>query len=403
MSTAITRIGCLVICGALSSQAYGQYEVDADKPVWLRALLDVRLVHAGPAPSWTDRGPGKTRYGGSVTDSGFQRATRFVLSQLALEVGANLPWDIRAQAQVNVQPDIADNYRPWLIEAILRREWGDADQGWGLQAGVMNAPFSLENTGPAWTPEFTISAAALNSWLWEDISLAGAEGEWWHTSRSGLRLGALVGAGYGEDQMGRLLALRGWAIGDTLGGINGDLALPARQERTDIFNERDQRPALYTWLTLGDEHDRASLKFGFMDNNGDQSQAGVWHTHFSTVGLVLHPHPRIDLLVQYLDGVAKVHTPPNDSSISAVYVLLSHHYKGQRLSIRYDAFRVHDLDGGPASTSEHGDAVTASYLVQVGLRHRIAFEYIWMNSHRLINGPLNPTPDGWQMSYRFRY
>jgi hypothetical protein len=39
----------------------------------------------------------------------------------------------------------------------------------------------------------------------------------------------------------------------------------------------------------------------------------------------------------------------------------------------------------------------------VGLRHRIAFEYIWMNSHRLINGPLNPTPDGWQMSYRFRY
>jgi hypothetical protein len=121
------------------------------------------------------------------------------------------------------------------------------------------------------------------------------------------------------------------------------------------------------------------------------------------VGLVLHPHPRIDVLVQYLDGVAKVHAPPNDSSISAAYVLLSHHHQGQRLSIRYETFRVHDLDGGPASTSEHGNAVTASYLVQVGLRHRIAFEYIWMNSHRLINGPLNPTPDGWQMSYRFRY
>jgi hypothetical protein len=239
--------------------------------------------------------------------------------------------------------------------------------------------------------------------LWEDISLAGAEGEWWHTTRSGVKLGALVGAGYGGDQMGRLLALRGWAIGDALGGINGDLALPARQERTDIFNERDQRPALYTWLTAGDEHDIASLKFGFMDNRGDQREAGVWHTHFSTVGLVLHPHPRIDLLVQYLDGAAKVNAPPNDSSISAVYVLLSHHYRRQRLSVRYDAFRVHDLDAGPVSTSEHGNAVTASYLVQMGLRHRLAFEHVWMNSRRLNNASLNPTPDGWQMSYRFRY
>jgi len=55
-----------------------------------------------PAPSWTDRGPGKTRYGGSLTDSGFQRATRFVLSELALEVGATLPWGVSALAQINV-------------------------------------------------------------------------------------------------------------------------------------------------------------------------------------------------------------------------------------------------------------------------------------------------------------
>src|SRR6266704_897152 len=193
MSTAITRTWCLLICGALSPQVYGQYAVDADKPVWLRALLDVRLVRAGPAPSWTDRGPGKTRYGGSPSDSGFQRATRFALSELALEVGAALLWDVRARAQINVQPDVADSYRPWLIEATLRKEWGDEGQGWGLQAGVMNSPFSLENVGPAWSPEFTISAAALDSWLWEDISLAGAEGEWWHTTGSGVKLDALVG------------------------------------------------------------------------------------------------------------------------------------------------------------------------------------------------------------------
>jgi hypothetical protein len=341
------------------------------------------------------------RYGGSA--NGLQRSTRLALSQLAIEAGAALPAGIRAQAQINVQPDIADNYRPWLIEAILRKEWGDADRGWGMQGGVMNTPFSLENVGPAWSPAFTISASALNSWLWEDISLAGLEVEGWRTIGSGVKLDALVGSGYGGDQMGRLLALRGWVIGDTLGGINGDLALPARTERTDIFNERDQRPALYTWLGLSDARDIASLKFGFIDNAGNESHTGVWHTHFSTVGLVLHPLPQVDLITQYLDGVARVRSPPNSSSMSAYYVLFSPHYKGQRLSVRYDVFRVHDLDGGPVSTSEHGHAVTAAYLVQIRLRHRVALEYVWMTSHRFANATLNPTPDGWQISYRFRY
>jgi hypothetical protein len=47
--------------------------------------------------------------------------------------------------------------------------------------------------------------------------------------------------------------------------------------------------------------------------------------------------------------------------------------------------------------------MTLSYLIQVGLRNRIALERIWMDSHRGSNGLANPTPDGWQISYRFHY
>lgn len=404
MSLALARhASCLLLCcGMLFSPAHAQYEVQPQKDVWLRALLDVRLVGGGPAPSWTDSGPGKMRYGGSATDGALQRATRFVLSQGAVQIGVTLPWALRAQAQMNVEPDIADGYHPWLIEAILRREWGDAESGWGVQSGVMKLPFSLEHTGPAWSPEYTISASALNSWLWEDISLAGMEGEWWHATRSGLRLGALIGAGYGGDQIGRLLALRGWALGDAVGGINGSLALPGRSQRTDIFNERDHQPALYSWLSIADPQEVIALRLGMVDNRGDENREGVWHTRFTTLGLVVHLHPRIDVLAQYLEGVARVRAPPNDSSVSAFYVLLSHHYGRQRLSVRYDAFRVHDVDGGPL-TSEHGHSITAAYLVQVGLRNQVALEYIRMDSQRDATGPLNPTPDGWQMSYRFRY
>src|SRR5580698_7939520 len=155
----------LLASGAISQPAHAQYEVERESSIWLRGLLDVRLVNSGPAASWTDSGPGKLRYGGSPTDGGFERATRLVLSQAALQIGALLPGDLRARAQLNVEPDIAGNYQPWLVEATLRKEWGESSRGWSLQGGAMNLPFSLENTGPAWTPAYTISASALNSWL----------------------------------------------------------------------------------------------------------------------------------------------------------------------------------------------------------------------------------------------
>ena len=404
MTPRLARLTAFILlgCGVISHPVHAQYEVDQDSRIWLRGLLDVRLVDGGPAASWTDRGLGKLRYGGSPADGGFRSATRLVLSQAALQIGAQLAWDLRAQAQLNIEPDIAGNYRPWLVEATLRKEWGNPSSGWGLQGGATHVPFSLENTGPAWTPAYTISASALNSWVWEDISLAGVEGEGWYVTGSGLRLGALVGAGLGGDQMGRILALRGWVIGDTLSAVNGDLALPGREDRTNVFNNRDHRPTVYSWLSAGDAGGIASARLGVIDNRGDESSPGVWHTHFTTLGIVLHPHHRIDVLAQYLEGAARVHSPANDSAMSAFYVLVSYHTLRQRVSARYDSFRVHDLDGGP-STNEYGHAVTTSYLVELGLRSRIALEYIWMDSRREAKGWVNPTPDGWQLSYRFRY
>jgi hypothetical protein len=159
---------------------------------------------------------------------------------------------------------------------------------------------------------------------------------------------------------------------------------------------------VYSWLSVGDAGEIVSARLGIMDNRGDEGSPGVWHTHFTTVGIVLHPLPRIDVLAQYLDGAARVRSPANDSALSAAYVLVSYHTLRQRLSLRYDSFRIHDLDGGP-NTNEHGHALTTSYFVDLGLRSRVALEYIRMDSQREATGLVNPTPDGWQVSYRFRY
>lgn len=405
-----TPIAWTLLCFAFAVPAWAQDESDYDVPqrdlVWLRALLDVRLVRGGPAPSWTDAGSGTLRYGGKQVGAGanahFERVTRLALSRLAIELGAALPGGIRAQAQVNFEPDVADTAEPWLIEAILRKEWGESANGFSLQGGVMNLPFSLEHVGAAWSPDFTITPSALNSWLWEDASLAGLEGEWWHEMESGLRLGVLVGAGYGPDRMARLLALRGWALGDNVSGINSDVPLPGRTERERIFDERDHRPAVYSLLTLGDKANVATVKVGHFDNRGDQATDGVWHTKFTVVGVTLHPLSHIDILGQYLDGSAYVATPNNDSDLSAWYALVSAHFGRQRITARYDSFHIRDIDGGP-NTSDDGNGVTVSWQMQWRLRHRVAFEHIWLNSRRPASGAPDPTPEGWQLSYRFRY
>jgi hypothetical protein len=105
-------------CGLAPLLAHAQYEVDEQKSVWLRALIDVRVARGPESPSWTDSGPGKLRYGGRSHDAGFEHVTRVELAKLALQFGASLPWGIRAQAQANVQPDLADSYEPWLVEAF---------------------------------------------------------------------------------------------------------------------------------------------------------------------------------------------------------------------------------------------------------------------------------------------
>jgi hypothetical protein len=394
-------LGCVVAAPIAHAQHDGDYDNEDESPVWLRGMLDVRLARGGTSPSWTDHGPGKTRFGGRSTDAGDEQVTRAELAQLAIQIGASLPWGMRAQAQANVQPDIADSYTPWLVEAFVRKEWKNRSSGWGLQAGLMGTPFSLEHTGPAWSPEYSLSASALNTWLWEETSLAGFEGEWWYEAERGPRFGLAAGAGYGPDQFGRLLALRGWVVGDHLIGVNGDLPLP-NGTRTEIFDERDDRAAVYALATLSDREERGAFKLGYFDNRGDQSVAGVWHTHFTTLGAILHPLPSLDLVVQYLRGEALVSAPSNDSSLHAMYALLSYRFRGHRVSARYDEFRVDDMDRGN-STRERGDGMTFGYSYEWGLRNRVAFEYVWLDSVRPGSARSEPDQDGWQLSYRFRY
>lgn len=385
-----------------SQPAWSQFETEPEGWLRLRGVFDVRVARGGRASSWTDKGAGKGRYGGRSTLGEETRVTRLSFAQLALELEATLPWEVRAHAQLNWEPDSYNDDRPLLIEAFLRREWGEWERGWGLQVGVMNSPLSLEHTGPAVTSLYTLTPSALSTWVWEEGRIVGAAVDWWRVMANGARFSLLFGSGFGPDLMGRLLAVRGWVLSDALAGVNSTAPLPVRAPAMSIFDERDHRPALYTLATVTDEREILSVRLGYFDNLGDQGTTGVWETRFGTAGVILRPLGRLELLAQYMNGVAMVRDAANDINFSGFYVLAAFGYRNHRATVRYDAFRTNDFDGAPFFR-EHGDGVTLAYFFEFGLHHRVGFEYMFLHSHRPILFRGDPSDDGWQLSYRFRY
>jgi hypothetical protein len=373
----------------------------------LRALLDLRVVRGSEAPSWQEGGPGKLRYGGVVGDGEFRRTARFAISQLALQPAVDLPLTVRAQAQLNWDGDLdqdgetsPDHDPVRITEAFLRRDWADSSGGTGLVVGLVNPPFSLEHVGPARTPLLTLTPSALSSWLWEEGRVLGVEGHWWHATRQDAEVAAFAGAGWGPDQQGILLARRGWVLSDFLTGANSSLPIPGATQRTRVFDERDGRPAIYFGASLSDPWKIVAAHAGYMDNLGDLAVDGVWETRFGVAGVVLQPAAGLDLTVQWLYGTTTTRGVDLASTVSAVYPIVSYRWRGMRLSFRFDDFRVRDDDGGP-STAESGQAYTVAWMLELGLRHRIAVEYVAVDADRV--GVADPGDDGWQVSYRLRY
>jgi hypothetical protein len=387
--------------------AYDAYSVAQDGRFSLRALLDLRVVRGSEAPSWQERGPGKLRYGGIETDGGFARVTRFAIAQLALQPALELGWGWRAEAQVNWDGDLDDrgttspDHDPVrIVEGFVRRDWADEAGGVAALVGLVNPPFSLEHTGPARTPVLSLTPSALTSWLWEEGRIAGFEGHWWRGAPGEGEVAAFAGLGWGPDQQGILLARRGWVLSDFLSGANSSLPLPDSDQLTHVFDERDGRPALYVGGSVADPWRIGSAHAGYYDNLGDLAVDGVWETRYGVAGVALQPVGGLDVTAQMLYGTTTTRGARLASTVNAFYPIVSYRWRGHRLSFRFDDFRVRDTDGG-TSTDEDGHAYTVAYLLEFWLRHRVAFEYVWVDSER--TGVSDPGDDGWQVSYRFRY
>src|SRR5580700_5713340 len=146
-------------------------QVDLLSTDTLHGVVDWRAAAADGEPSFTTFGFGKFRYGGG--DHGdYDPKAQIALA--AVEWTPRLNWDWSAVVDAGHQPgqeNWLDLYQAYLIFKPLPR----SSTRFRARIGYFYPPVSLENDAPVWGVTNTITPSAINSWIGEEVKVAGAE------------------------------------------------------------------------------------------------------------------------------------------------------------------------------------------------------------------------------------
>lgn len=355
------------------------------------------FVTEGPR-AWIDGGFGRLTEGAGPDDPA-----------LGLRGAAHLGFDwkpsdtflLHAHATARSEPDAVGGERAGLSEAFVlyRPALSDA-LGLRLKAGLFFPPTSRENVDPLWASPYTITLSALNTWLGEEVRLAGVEPTLRIATESGdaWQLGLAVFGG--ADTAGALLAWRGWGLGDRLSTLGEVVPLPPlrslapggpfadqRDDGTQAIDESDGRlgwQARARW----DRGESASVTAAYFDNRGDEAlhdREYAWRTRYGQVALDWHPAPWLDLAGEGLWGRTRMGPRTGtrvDLDFATGYVLASVRPGPLRLSARYDRFENADRDGTAEDGSESGWSLTGAFFYEPTPWLRLGVEWVELRGER---------------------
>jgi hypothetical protein len=244
-----------------------------------------------------------------------------------------------------------------------------------VRAGLFFPPTSRENVGPLWSSPYTITLSALNTWIAEEVRLAGGEAvAVVRTGEHEIQLGGGVFAA--NDSSGALLAWRGWSFSDRLGTLGELLPLPPlaslapggafadqRDDGTRPVEELDGRPG-FSGRARWSFASRGLLQLAVLDSRGDRAlHRGqyAWRTRFGQVGAELRLGPRLVVVAEGMKGDTGMGLRSAghvDMELATAYALASWRSEHARLTLRYDWFRNRDRDGTAEPNHERGRAWT---------------------------------------------
>jgi len=361
-------------------------------------------VADGPI-AWPEGGFGRLSAGGD-RDGDFDGHARFE-SQLGMRWQSTGSWSGKLHAIARLEDDDVPGPAVGLTEAwIGYQRAGASSSELRARAGLFFFPSSQENIDPLWGSPYTLNYSAINSWFAEEFRPIGIDLEHRQFFESGLEWsigGTLFG---GNDQLGTLVAWRGWSMHDRLSLFDEGLALPPnfsleadgifgpfqRAFRTTAFGEDlDGRPGYA--LRTGFDHDgRLSAQLAWIDNRGDRElhrDEYAWRTKFWLLGAFWAIDERWELIFEGTRGKTKMNFPGSpwvDLDFHAVYLMGSLATEAGRWSLRHDRFGAVDRIRNPGwgIFDDSGQAWTLAWIHQVTDRSRLGAELLWLDSRRPV-------------------
>ena len=338
----------------------------------LWVLLDERLIAANGAPSWLDRGFGKTEFqggskGGYKAQLALNEADIVYEPRFSDSLSANISWAWQDHHQNRLD----------LMEAFLNYlppQTGPV--GFQFRVGLMWPEISLEHTtGGAWSVVNTITPSAINTWVGEEVKVVGVE----PTVRFALgdhNVTATGGVFEFNDTSGTLLSFRGWALDTLKATATAVFPLPnrspfldrAQQDETKSTDNVDNNPGWYARVAWAPPWPFGVSVF-YYDNRGDPTafQSDLqwgWRTRFWNVGLNADLTPTTKLLAQGMtgstimgpdqNGVPWVHT-----DFASAFVLVTQKVGPWAITGRAETFGTQEHGSEmPPGSGENGWALT---------------------------------------------
>jgi hypothetical protein len=339
----------------------------------LIAIADIRLSAVDGERAWTDGGFGKGRYGGGA--DGFR--VRPHAAEGAITWSPHLSWSLEARI-VAIAQDRQDKPVD-LSEATLSWRGGPGAVRLSGRAGLFWPPISHEHSGPEWRVTETITPSAINSWVGEEVKVAGLEASA-ALPLAGRKLSATVGLFGMNDTAGTLIAFRGWALHDQKATLLSEQRLPTRDgfmqfaqaANTRPMIELDDRVGFYGKVALA-PIEGLRLDAFYYDNRGDPEAVNDdlqwgWRTRFGQLGAVLDAG-RLRLTGQAMTGRTEMGFPMAgriwvDTRFRSAFLLATRSFGATSLSARAEAFDTRGRGSVTASDdSEDGWAGT------IAMRH----------------------------------
>lgn len=384
-SSVLTAVSILVLAGAAPRAARAAELLSREA---FSGVIVAGSSTGGGEASWLRGGLGKLQTGSN---------------QLRVDGSAVVAWrgsfSDRIGALVSMDAQSLANSTVGLDEAyVTLRPTPGAVVRLSGRAGLFFPPASLEHDGTEWSLARTLTPSAINSWIAEEVKVAGAE----LTLRGALAgqpIGATVAAFQGNDTSGALLTFRGWALHDLRANLDGTFRLPAiptmfagkQAQASRPVDEVDGRWGGYARLDYAPSQALALSLFGY-DNNGDRTTVTdgqyAWRTRFVQAAVRWAPDANTEVLAQAMTGetamgVAVNGRKPADIGFVAAYLLVSRTLKTGTATVRLDQFSVSDrtfkaLD----NNAENGWAATAAWSFAVRERSEIVLEGVAVHSVR---------------------